>query len=150
MARTNYSMEFDPVTSARAKGSELHIPTKPCREICCAIRGMKLHAAQKYLQGVSELKIAVPFKRHNDSCGHRRGPMAAGRYPEKSAKAFLKLLQNIESNALFKGLNPERMRLVHAQTTQGRTIRGTMPRAQGRATPKNTDTVNIEIVVKEV
>jgi large subunit ribosomal protein L22 len=111
---------------------------------------MRTEQAMKYLINVAVLRQAVPFKRHNDSMGHRKGPMAAGRYPQKAAKEFIKLLINAESNAEYKGIEPENMRITHIATKQGRVIRGFRPRARGRSSPKNTETVNIEIVLEEV
>ena len=150
MARIAYSAQADPDTTSRAMGHELHISPKHSREICRAIKGMQTGQARKYLEDVTVLKQAVPFKRHNDSMGHRRGPMAAGRYPQKAAKEFIKLLVNAEANAEYKGLDSDHMRITHIATKQGRVIRGYRPRARGRSSPKNTETVNIEMIIQEV
>jgi large subunit ribosomal protein L22 len=74
----------------------------------------------------------------------------AGRYPEKAAKAVLVVLENALANAEYKGMEAEKMRIYHAGTHKGRTIRGWMPRAMGRATPKNTETVSVEMILTEV
>jgi len=76
--------------------------------------------------------------------------MAAGRYPVNASKEFLKILKNAESNAEYKGLEPSQMYISHTVVQRGRVIHGIIPRARGRATPKNTDTVNIEMVLSEV
>lgn len=150
MARIKYSVEMDPERTSKAMGSELHISPKKSREICCKIKGMKTAEARKFLEDVIALKQAVPFKRHHDGAGHRKGPMAAGRYPVNASKEFLKILKNAESNAEYKGLEPSQMYIAHAVVQRGRVIHGIIPRARGRATPKNTDTVNIEMVLSEV
>jgi large subunit ribosomal protein L22 len=150
MSRIQYSVQVDPETTSKTIGHELHISPRHAREICRAIKGMRTEQAMKYLINVALLRQAVPFKRHNDSMGHRKGPMAAGRYPQKAAKEFIKLLINAESNAEYKGIEPENMRITHIATKQGRVIRGFRPRARGRSSPKNTETVNIEIVLEEV
>lgn len=150
MARINYSKEFDSETSAKAMGSELHISPKSSREISRAIKGMKTETAKQYLENVIQFKQAVPMKRHNDSCGHRKGPMAEGRYPVKVAQEILKVIQNAENNAEYKGLEPENMRIAHISAKRGRVIQGMRPRARGRATPENTETVNIEMILSEV
>ena len=150
MARINYTTELDPETSSKAMGSELHISPKRSRELCKAVKGMKTKAAKRYLEDVVILKQAVPFGRHNDSLGHKKGPMAAGRYPVKVATEMLKLLKNAESNAEYKGLNPDHMYIAHAAMKRGRVIHGMRPRARGRASPKNTETVNIELIISEV
>jgi large subunit ribosomal protein L22 len=42
------------------------------------------------------------------------------------------------------------MYITHAAIQRGRVIHGFMPRARGRATPKDTETVNIEMILSEV
>ncbi len=150
MARVNYSRESDPDISARAMGYELHISPKHSREICSAIKNLHTSVAKQYLEDVIKLKRAIPFKRYNDGVGHRRGKMAAGRYPVRASSEVLKILVNAENSAMDKGLEPNRMKISHASTKQGRTIRGTMPRAMGRATAKNTETVTVEIILEEL
>ncbi len=63
---------------------------------------------------------------------------------------MLKVIENAENNAEYKGFNPEDMKITHASAYGGRVIKGIMPRAQGRATDKNTRTTNIEIIIEEV
>ena len=150
MAKVNYSRESNSNTSSKAMGYELHIPPKHTREICVAIKNMRIPAAKQYLTDVIALKRAVPFKRYNDGVGHRRGKMAAGRYPVRASTEVLKVLVNAENSAMDKGLEPDRMRISHAATKQGRTIRGIIPRAMGRATAKNTETVTVEIILEEL
>jgi len=41
------------------------------------------------------------------------------------------------------------MKIIHISTYRGRTIHGIMPRAQGRATDKNENTTDIEIILEE-
>ena len=72
------------------------------------------------------------------------------RYPQKAAKAVLMVLENAMANAEYKGMESDNLRIYHAGTLKGRTIRGWMPRAMGRATPKNTETVSVEMVLTEV
>jgi len=133
-------------------GMELHISPKHAREICRTLRGMRANHAKAYLEDVVALKSAVPFKRYRRNVAHRHGLVGwdAGRYPEKAAKAVLVVLENALANAEYKGMESEKMRIFHAGTKKGRTIRGWMPRAMGRATPKNTETVSVEMVLTEV
>jgi large subunit ribosomal protein L22 len=151
LGKLNYSREAEGRFS-RAMGHELHISPKHAREICNLIRGMNVPQARSYLEDVVALKRAVPFKRYARNVAHRHGMIGggAGRYPQKAARAFLIILQNATSNAEYKGLEPDKMKVYHAGTLKGRTIRGWMPRAMGRATPKNTETVSIEMILTEV
>jgi large subunit ribosomal protein L22 len=133
-------------------GMELHISPKHAREICRTLRGMRANLARAYLEDVIALKRSIPFKRYRKNVAHRHDLVGwdAGRYPEKAAKAVLIVLDNALANAEYKGMESDKMRIFHAGTLKGRTIRGWMPRAMGRATPKNTETVSVEMVLTEV
>jgi large subunit ribosomal protein L22 len=146
--KLNYSIEPDPEKTSKAIGKELHISRKHAHEISSAIKGMKVNDAREFLEEVVELKRAVPFRRYKRNIPHRKG-MCTGRYPQKAAKEFLRVLENVESNATYKGLDPETMRLKHIVTKTGHTFRGAFPRAQGRATPKNHETVSVEMILEE-
>lgn len=145
--KLDYSIQPDPEKTSKALGKELRISRKHAHEIATAIKGMKLDTARKFLEDVSVLKRAVPYKRYVKNIPHRRG-MCTGRYPQKAAKEFLKVLKNIESNATYKGLDSENMRITHIATKKGHTFRGSFPRAQGRATPKNHETVSVEVIIE--
>ena len=151
MGRLDYSLT-PAGRSSRAMGMELHISPKHAREICRTLRGMRAQAALTYLEDVIALKRAVPFKRYNRNVAHRHNLLGwdAGRYPQKAAKEVLTVLKNAVANAEYKGMESDRLRIFHAGTKKGRTIQGWMPRAMGRATPKNTETVSVEMVLTEV
>jgi len=138
--------------SSKAMGMELHISPKATREICRSLRGMRARAAETFLEDVIAKKRAVPFKRYRRNVAHRHGLVGAdaGRYPQKAAKAVLEVLKNAMANAEYKGLEAENLKIYHAGALKGRTIRGWMPRAMGRATPKNTETVSVEMILTEV
>lgn len=108
---------------------------------------MKVKEARTFLENVALLKQAVPFKRFNRDVPHRKG-MCAGRYPVKAVKEFLGVLENAEGNAVYQGLDPEKMRISHIATKKGNTFRGIFARAQGRATPKKGETVSVEMVLE--
>jgi large subunit ribosomal protein L22 len=145
--KLNYSIEPEAEKTSKAMGKELHISKKHAHEIASAIKGMKLNKARGFLENVSELKQAVPYKRFTRNIPHRKG-MCTGRYPQKAAKEFLKVLKNVESNATYKGLDPENMRITHIATKKGHTYMGQFRRAQGRASPKNHETVSVEMILE--
>ena len=152
MPNNNFMVETDKEKTARAQAYELHVSPKHCREICLAIRGMKVERAKTYLENVIDGRESVPFRRYNRDVGHRSGQKGwpSGRYPQKATRGILKLLNEVESNAEDKGLDSEYLQIVHAATKKGRTTEGMMPRAMGRATAKNTQTVTVELVVQEM
>ena len=150
--RFSYSFQnFDPERMARASGRDLRISPKHSVELLREIKGMMLNDALRYLDDVIAKKRPVPMKRFNDSQGHKPGKgFGPGRYPVKVAKAVKKVLLNAKNNAEQKGLDPDRLKIIHAAAHKGPVLRGYIPRAFGRATPFNEQTTHIEIVVEEV
>lgn len=67
-----------------------------------------------------------------------------------ASQQILKVLKNAESNADNKGLDIDRLKIVHAACQRGRTYKNFIPRAFGRSTAYNEDTSHIEIVLEEV
>lgn len=143
-----YSTERDPDKSARAYGRELHCSPKHSENIAKAIRGMKVKDAEKLLEEVMGKKRAISFVTHHGSLGHKKG-IGPGAYPEKASRLILRVLKNAENNAEYKGLDPENMTISHVSTYKGRVIEGIMPRAMGRATARNEQTTNVEIIIEE-
>ncbi|GAB6136116.1 50S ribosomal protein L22 [Thermococcus prieurii] len=150
--RFSYSFQnFDPERMARASGRDLRISPKHSVELLREIRGMMLNDALRYLDDVINLRRPVPMKRFNDSQGHKPGKgFGPGRYPVKVAKAVKKILLNAKNNAEQKGLDVDRLKIIHAAAHRGPVLRGYIPRAFGRATPFNEETTHIEIVVEEI
>ena len=144
-----YSTEIDPDKTAKAYGFELHCSRKDSENLAHGIKGMKIEDAKKFLNEIIEMKRALPTIYHNRKRAHKKG-IGPGSYPQKAARYMLKTLENAENNAEYKGFDTENMRISHVSTYGGRVIRGIMPRAQGRATDKNTKTTNIEIIIEEV
>jgi len=151
-SRHRYAVkEIDPLHDVVSYGRELPISLKHSIEICREIKGMSLEDAKNYLNDVILLKRAVPFKRFNKKVAHKRiEGWDAGRYPKKASMAILRLLNNLEKNAEYKGLDVENLVIKHASASKGRVIMRYFPRAMGRSTPKRRITTNIELLAKEV
>ena len=151
MPKVEYSQKFDPAITAKAMAYELNVSPKHCIEILREIRGKKLAVAKTYLEDVIAKKKSVPFKRFNRNVGHKRHQTGwdAGRYPVKACGEILTIIKNAEANAEYKGLDTDNMRVVHAASKKGRVTRGMMPRAMGRATDWNIETVTVEVVLGE-
>lgn len=149
MAKSGFSMTFDPETTACARGKDMRCSPKHSRNIVRAIKGMKVGAAKQFLTEVTELKTAVPMTVRNRKIHHRRGEMGSGAFPEKAAGRVLDVLTNAEANAEYKGLETENLRIVHASAYVGARFFRFRPRAQGRATAFNETATNLEIVLAE-
>ncbi len=144
-----YTQKSDPDTTSRAIGKELPISPKHSREICSMVRGMEVTNALDILSEVIELKRPVPFKRYKKYVSPKRGTGPA-RYPTKAAKAIRGVIESAVSNAEYKGLDGDSMRIKVIAAHHGRTQQGWLPRAYGRATPFNQQTVNLEVILEEV
>jgi len=70
---------------------------------------------------VIALRRPVPFRRFKKKVPHRRGlqGFCTGRFPVKAAKQILRILKDVEANAEFKGLNTEKLKLIHAAAYPG-------------------------------
>ncbi|MEM1561761.1 MAG: 50S ribosomal protein L22 [Candidatus Bathyarchaeia archaeon] len=151
MPEWGYSFEaYDPTTMVRASGRELRISPKAAREVCAAIKGMMLEEAKEFLRNVIAKRVAVPYRRYKKKLPHRRGLGGAGRYPVKAASKILKVLENAEANAEYKGFDIEKLRIIHASAYPGARIRRYMPRAFGRATRWFETLTHVEVVLEEV
>ncbi|NIP62472.1 MAG: 50S ribosomal protein L22 [Nitrosopumilaceae archaeon] len=152
MGRFGYAFQnYDTTRHVRASLREKDISHKHAREIATAIKGLSIEKARDYLQAVINKKRVVPFKRYKIQVGHKSDPgIMAGRYPQKSAREFIKLLDNIESNAEYKGMDLDRLKIVNATAHKGVLIKRFIPRAFGRATPKNNVLTHVELVAQEV
>jgi len=143
---------FDPDTAVRASGRELRISPKAAREVCAAIKGMKLDDAREFLQQVIEKKKAVPYRRHKKTLPHRHGSerFPTGRYPVKAAQKVLKVLENAEANAMFKGLDAGDLQVVYASSYRGAKVKRSTPRAFGRSSPRVETLSHVEIILEQM
>ncbi|MEM4245781.1 MAG: 50S ribosomal protein L22 [Candidatus Bathyarchaeia archaeon] len=149
MPSWEYSVKgLDPDRTVKCSGRELSISVKAATEICKTIKGMRLQEAKTLLEEVASMKTAIPFRRYKKAVPHRRlrERWYAGRYPVKAAKAMLRLLEELEANAEYKGFNVENLRLIHAASHPGRKIRKAFPRAFGRASPDYNTLAHVELV----
>ncbi|MEL9997379.1 MAG: 50S ribosomal protein L22 [Sulfolobales archaeon] len=153
-----YSVMVDESRSAKAVLRDAPISRKEAYEVLKVIKGMKLSEAKKLINDVLNFKTPIPYTRYKLSIAHKKGlsqvfpkfKSPIGRYPVKVCKYLLKLLENVENNAVNKGLNPESLVITHAVAHRGPYLKRWMPRAFGRATPKFRSLTHVEIVVSEV
>lgn len=112
-------------------------------EICRFIENKDVNKAKKLLQEVIDKKSAIPFKRFNFDLGHKKG-VGPARYPEKASKEIIKLIENVEANAQFKGLNTSNLVIAHISAHKaGKAWHF------GRKTRRRMKRTNIEIIVEE-
>ncbi|MCE9653349.1 MAG: 50S ribosomal protein L22 [Nitrosarchaeum sp.] len=152
MGRFKYAFQnFDATKHVRSSLREKDISHKHAREVAVAIKGLSIEKARDYLQAVITKQRAIAFRRYNNQVGHRSDPgMMSGRYPQKTVKEFIKVLDNLESNAEYKGMDLDRLRIVNATVHKGTIVKRFTPRAMGRASPKNNVLTHVELVAQEL
>jgi len=112
---------------ARVQGTALPISTKQSVEICNFIKNKNVAKAKQLLLGVID-KTGI-------------GP---GRYPEKASEHFIQMIESVEANAQFKGLNTSNLVIVHASAhLAGKSWH------YGRKSRRKMKRTNLEIVVEE-
>ena len=130
---------------AKASGRNIGISRKDSVEVANFIRGKMVAKVKVLLAGVIEQKVVVPFRRFNRDRGHKRGKVAAGRYPVKTSTEFLKLLESAESNAINKGMNAEDLIVSRVVANKGN---GQMH--HGRKRGREMKRTHLEIEVTEI
>jgi large subunit ribosomal protein L22 len=143
---------IDPDRTATASGRNMRCSPKQCREVCNKIRGMMLDKAIELLESVVEEKTWIPYRRHNKKRGHHPGmrKWGAGGHPVRASQNILKILKNAEANADDKGLDVDRLKVLHAATHHGRKYKAYVERAFGRSSPYFETTSHVEVVLEEV
>lgn len=128
---------------AKAVGRALPISTKSSVEVCNFIRNKSLQDVKKILEAVIKEKKAIPFRIYNSDRGHKKS-IGPGRYPKKIARELLKLVNAVEANAQFKGLDTSSLFISHiCPQRAGKTWRF------GRQRRRVMKKTNIEIMIKE-
>ncbi|MBR9703763.1 50S ribosomal protein L22 [Candidatus Woesearchaeota archaeon] len=144
MSDYKYAYNGPEEGTARAVHIDAPISTKVAIEISNYLRGRSTVKAKAILERVLAYKEAIPYKRFTDGVGHKPGLIAAGRYPQKAAEVFLKLITLAETNAHNKGLAEELM-ISH--------LLGHKASAQwhfGRQRRRKMKRTHVEIVLKEM
>jgi len=154
---------------ARAVNVDMH--AKHCFEVCRAIKHRTAGEAVSYLTEVLRIEsnrpdirrkaVAIPYRLGSGNknrrrsgpsmVGHRKGGIGPGRYPVKASKEIIKLINSAMDNARhqYEDIDPEDMIITHVAAHRGEIKRGWIPRARGRATPKNHYRVNLEIFLED-
>merc|ERR1712019_311450 len=142
--------------SVKARASDLRVHFKNTRETAMAIRGLPLRRAQRFLKDVIDHKQAVVFHRFNGGVGrHAMAKQTKGqtqcRWPEKSCRFLLDLLQNAESNAeaSTKNLSTDKLFIEHIMVNAARKQRRRTYRAHGRINPFMSNPCHIEVILTE-
>ncbi|KRT81305.1 ribosomal protein, partial [Oryctes borbonicus] len=137
----------------KAKASNMSVHFKNTCETANTVRGMTVKRATAYLKNVLIKKECVPFKKFRGGIGRcaqaKNFHTTIGRWPQKSAKYLLDLLQNAISNAEYTGLDCELLYIYHIQVNAAPLARRRTYRAHGVINPYMGHPCHLEIVLAE-
>jgi len=139
--------------TAKARTNNANISLKYSTEICKQVKGKKVAKMEAWLNRILAKEDFLPLKRYNKKVAHRKGASKAGvksgRYPQKTIKAFLSLIESVKANADFKGLDEEKLTIIHAFASKGmsRYSYQSQGKIGGKARRKNA--THVEITVSE-
>jgi large subunit ribosomal protein L17e len=140
-------------TTAKCRIDDLRCHYKNTYNTARACRGLNLLKAITYMERVREHTAVVPFRRYTGGPG--RHAMCKnvnhhnGRFPEKSVKNVLNLLNNLKSNAEAKMLDPEKCRITHVCVQRAVNGRRRTYRAHGRISPYLSSNCHVEFHVTQ-
>ncbi|MBT4059166.1 MAG: 50S ribosomal protein L22 [Euryarchaeota archaeon] len=158
-AQSGYTQYLEGNRLATARVTGAHIHHKHCVQIARKIKGMYAGTAVEFLHDVIAQKKAVPYvvrsragRGGNTMAGHRKGKMAAGRYPRNASRVYIKLIESAMDNARqhHEDIEAEEMLITHVAAHRGQVARNMRPRARGRATASNHYQVNLELFLEYV
>lgn len=143
----------EPSKSAKCRVDDLRAHYKNTYETARACRGMNLLKAIKYIEDVIAHKAIVPFRRYTGGPGHhamcKNVGHTNGRWPEKSCRHVLSLLNNLKSNATAQSLDPEKCTITHVVSQRAVSGRRRTYRAHGRISPYLSSNCHVEFHVTE-
>lgn len=156
MTKRNYTYcrtPVDPERTAKALGRDMRVHFKNTFETAAAIRGMKLLKARQFLQDVIDHKRCVPFRRFTGGIGRtaqaKEWKYTQGRWPVKSCKLLLGILQNAEASAEVKKLYTDKVIVSHIAVQKASKGRRRTYRAHGRINPYMSSPCHVEIFLTE-
>jgi large subunit ribosomal protein L17e len=115
---------------------------------------MLITKAEEYLKDVLEHKRCIPYSRFDHSVGRCSAAiqfgLTKGRYPEKSVRLILNLLQNAKSNAETKKLSIEKLIIKNVFVNVAAEGRRRTYRAHGSINAYCSSNCHVEIICEEL
>ena len=136
-----------------AKAFDLRVHFKNTYETAKALKGMLVEKAVQYLEQVLKHERCVPFTKYDGATGRtgqaKEFGLTHGRWPEKSVKVLLNLLQNAKSNAESKRLNVDKLVVSNCQVNQAVCGRRRTFRAHGRINAYQSSNCHVTVRCEE-
>lgn len=134
---------FDKEKMAKAAGLDLPISFKNGTMVCNAVRGKSVVRAKKILNDAINMKMAIKFTRYNWNRGHKKG-IGSGKYPVKTCKEILAIIESAEANAHQKNLGTE-LNIRHICVHNA-----ARPFRYGRQRRRKMKRSHVEVVLEEI
>ncbi len=155
MVKKNYQAKVGKESkTAKAVITNANISLKYATEASNQLRGMYVNKAIAWLTRIMNKEEYLPLKRYHKKVAHRKGEAKsgekAGRYPQKVTKTLIELLESAKNNADFKGLDSEKLNIIHmfASPGLGRYSHQSKGKIGGKA--RRTNATHVEVIVSEV
>jgi ribosomal protein uL22 len=155
MAKKNYQSTVGKESkTAKAIITNANISLKYSTEISNQINGKYVDKVIAWLERIIEHEEYLPLKMYNKKVAHRKGiakeGVKSGRYPQKTIKVFIDLLNLVKNNADAKGLDAEKLNIIHSFASKGITRYSHQSKGKigGKARRKNA--THLEIIVSEM
>lgn len=155
--KKEYNFDFSELKDEKgiAKAMALNKPisTKYATEFCREINGKNVERVEAFLNNVIQGKEFLPLRKYNKKVAHRKGDsksnVKSGRYPKKAAGVFLGLVRDVKANADYKGLDVDKLFVLHSFASLGFRRFGYQARGKIGGKRRRKKSTHIEIIVKE-
>ncbi|MBU2100077.1 50S ribosomal protein L22 [Candidatus Micrarchaeota archaeon] len=153
MTKKNYNLQekINEKKTAKAIKTNANASLKYSTEISREIKGKSVKRAEEFLQNITEKKEHLPLRKYLKKVPHRKGKgqTKTGRYPQKTVKAFLELIQTAKSNADYKGLETEKLIVKHAFASMGYSRMSHQSKGKIGGKSRAKKSAHLEIVLQE-
>ncbi|MAG18036.1 MAG: 50S ribosomal protein L22 [Candidatus Diapherotrites archaeon] len=151
--KTMQVQKINSKKTAQAMMKNKPVSLKYSTEIISNIKGKRVDKSLAWLQRIINEEEFLPLRKYNKKIGHKKGASKGftkiGRYPKRCLTAFVELLESVQANADYKGLDSENLLITHMFASQG--FQRASYQSQGRISGKRRQnkSTHLEIVVME-
>jgi large subunit ribosomal protein L22 len=155
MVKKNYNLheKINEKNTAKAIKKNANVSVKYSTEIVREIKGKELSKVEKFLQNVIDKKEHLPLRKYVKKVAHRKGKAKSktksGRYPIKTIKTFLELVESAKANADYKGLETEKLFVKHAFASMGYSRVSHQPKGKISGKSRVKKSAHLEIILQE-
>ena len=112
---------------------------------------MNVVKAKHYLKQVLKHNDCIPYVRYKYGVGRtgqaKKYSESLGRWPEKSVKMLLHLIENAESNAKAQSMDLAKLVISHIQVNKAQKMRRRTYRAHGRINKYESSPSHIQLIL---